>query len=747
MRYTRKQQEKFLDEELTAISEKYIKKIQKTAIALMEEGEIFVSQFIKIDEKGCAILKMRNSRGLPRKGDYFCCVLLIGEMSKFKNWGNISWADLRNKYQKEFSEVVCIWHAKSDNDDFSIVGLKGLSMEMSAVLEPGCILVLGPQEPPTAYYQNLISLVRTENASSEYGKMLDYDENRHEWNPIKLNGSKSNASFFSGQWELSDDMIIQGPPGTGKTYKMAELIATLLEENKSIIVTALTNRALMELASKEAIAPYLKKGLVHKTKLTTDESKEIPDLLNIESSDIFCSPGHLTLSTFYISSNWAKKIYETQPFDCLIMDEASQALFAMVCAAKKLAKKVIWIGDQCQLPPVINMSLDRMLEKGYIPLSAGFSTLCDNFTYPSFQLNDTYRLSPRAASFTSLFYNGPLNSLAEKRNYMTLRFLNGEGGPSIVRIPLPAGDKTPTNGLEVIMQMIDDILRIDSKVEIAVLSKFRASVKSLQKAFVTKFGEKDNVIIDTVERVQGLTCHICIFFIPNDLCYMSLDRALFNVATSRALLNTVIVCDENMLNSVTNMSTEVRSFLENIDATSPKTNNREIEEEEKKDDKENIPGIKVVGRIDLSQFETPKQKSVKSTTKKNIYIIDTNVFVNCPDIISKIDEQYMVVLSAKVIDELDKLKIKLSSEEKRNVESALRNINKALDKPNVRMELSDMSLLPSDFDKRSPDNNILTVALKFKDENPILLTSDNGLQVKAKGLNMKTISLKDFLKK
>lgn len=49
--------------------------------------------------------------------------------------------------------------------------------------------------------------------------------------------------------------------------------------------------------------------------------------------------------------------------------------------------------------------------------------------------------------------------------------------------------------------------------------------------------------------------------------------------------------------------------------------------------------------------------------------------------------------------------------------------------------------------KRSPDNNILTVALKFKDENPILLTSDNGLQVKAKGLNMKTISLKDFLKK
>ena len=158
-------------------------------------------------------------------------------------------------------------------------------------------------------------------------------------------------------------------------------------------------------------------------------------------------------------------------------------------------------------------------------------------------------------------------------------------------------------------------------------------------------------------------------------------------------------------------------------------------------------GLKVVGKIDLSQFETPKQKAVKSQIKKNIYIIDTNVFVNCPNIISKLDEKYLVVLSAKVIDELDKLKIKLSNEDKKNVETALHCINRDLDKTNVKMELSDLSLLPNDFDKRSPDNNILTVALKFKDENPILLTSDNGLQVKAKGLNMKTISLKDFLKK
>ena len=65
----------------------------------------------------------------------------------------------------------------------------------------------------------------------------------------------------------------------------------------------------------------------------------------------------------------------------------------------------------------------------------------------------------------------------------------------------------------------------------------------------------------------------------------------------------------------------------------------------------------------------------------------------------------------------------------------------------VRMELSDPSLLPSDFDRRSPDNMILTVALKYKVDNPILLTSDNGLQIKARGLGITTISLKEILKK
>lgn len=153
--------------------------------------------------------------------------------------------------------------------------------------------------------------------------------------------------------------------------------------------------------------------------------------------------------------------------------------------------------------------------------------------------------------------------------------------------------------------------------------------------------------------------------------------------------------------------------------------------------------LNVVGKIDLSKYEK-KRKEIK-TGCKNIYIIDTNVFVECPNIISKINNKFGVVLSAKVIDELDKLKIKLDNDGRLNVQKALRMINTTIGKRDIKMEYADPSLLPEDFDKKSPDNLILSVALKFKNDNPILLTSDNGLQIKAKMMSITTISLKDFL--
>lgn len=733
MQYTRQEQEKFLDEELSAILSNYLKLILRKAISLLSDGEVFLSQYVKIDDKGNVILKMRNSRGLPRKGDYFCAVLLVGAMAKFKNWGDISWADLRHRYQKEFSEVHCVWLDKTDNPDFSLVGIRGVSLELAQQLKQGCILVLGPNEPPIAYYQNLISILRDEPSDSEAGRMLDYDHQAIEWNPVSLKGDTATGAFFQGQLSLTDEIIVQGPPGTGKTSKMADFISTLPNES-SVLVTALTNRALMELAGKKELSAIVNDGHVFKTNLTTDELKEIPGLQTLESKSIHSAPGDITLATFYAASYWARMSEEGRPFDYVIMDEASQAFYVMVCAAKKLGEKVIWIGDQCQMPPVINMNPDRMLEKDWLPLSFGFKTLCENFSYPSFLLSETFRLTERACAFTGIFYNGKLHSVASKHADIPVANLSAGGGPSLIKLPLASGDRYPQNLIDSALQLTAAILSYNNKLEIAVLSKFRITVKNLQRAFINRFGDRKNILIDTVERVQGMTCDVCIFCIPNDLQYMSLEKSFFNVATSRSKYNTVIICDEHLIDKV-NMDVEVREYLTRVERNDAPVN--------VKNDDTQTSGLKVLGKIDLSKIE--RKKTVVEELQSNYFVIDTNVFVDCPDIISRISADYEIVLSAKVADELDKMKIKLNDKGRQNAEKALRLLNSTGRK--IIYELSDPSLLPEDYDKKSPDNLILSVALKYKGENPIILTSDNGLQLKAKILKIKTISLKNLLRK
>lgn len=85
-----------------------------------------------------------------------------------------------------------------------------------------------------------------------------------------------------------DSVIIQGPPGTGKTFRIAALCEKLCSDGYSVLVTALTNRALMEVAEKLKDS-LVKDQKVYKTNLSTDESKEVRGILSAEK--MFSIPG------------------------------------------------------------------------------------------------------------------------------------------------------------------------------------------------------------------------------------------------------------------------------------------------------------------------------------------------------------------------------------------------------------------------------------------------------------------------
>lgn len=582
MYYTREQHKRFLDKELTAIGEEYLRKLQTKALALLSDNEVYVTQFVKLDFRetelessknniigsGQLILRFKKDKGIPRKNEYFTAVVLEKDMCIPMNWGNLSWGELRH-HQVRFSEVHCVWQGKTDDKGFLLCGFSGLSIEMAQDLKDkvGCVIVLGPQEPPLDYYQNLIDIVSNSDSNMAAKEILDFDKNTFMWNPIHINSNKEQVNNIVKALKTTHQLIFQGPPGTGKTYLIAELIAHLLHQNKSVLVTAMTNRALIELAEKDSLEDYLAKGKVMKTNVSSDELTTYKNLCPINSKDIACISGKLTLSTFYNVSGWAVRCYEERPFDYVIMDEASQALFGMIAACKNLGQNVIWIGDQNQMQPIVLLSKDALIRNDYTMLANGFSTLCENFDYKSYILTETYRLLKRSAALTSIFYHTSLKSVANF-DYVfqnsTIPYIPKEGGTILVFKNMPKGEKADKGSCNFTIGIVEDILSFQPKLKIAILTKFRAAVRMLQNTFISKFGNKNNVLIDTVERVQGMTCDVCIYYIPNTMMGMSLDKPLFNVATSRAKQLTIIIADHSLLN--TTCHNEVQAYLVGINS-------------------------------------------------------------------------------------------------------------------------------------------------------------------------------------
>lgn len=81
-------------------------------------------------------------------------------------------------------------------------------------------------------------------------------------------------------------------------------------------------------------------------------------------------------------------------------------------------------------------------------------------------------------------------------------------------LSLPLGEKSPEMAISVILSKVKSILAVSPKASIAVLCKFKDSIRTLQKAFVLDLSVKnlpDNIKIETVDRVQGLTIDYCFF--------------------------------------------------------------------------------------------------------------------------------------------------------------------------------------------------------------------------------------------
>lgn len=567
MMNNRERHQKFLNMELIAETEDFNKKFSAKALYLLDETEeLFMGQFMKFDN-GEMIVKFRATRSFPRKGEYVQAMYLPSKMQDYRLWDNKTYEDLF-KNRLKGSEAVCIWQTKSNEDSFVMLGFRGIDIDFAHYISqaPGALIVFGPNRPPIEYLANLYKLMQDFYCRS-ISDIIDYKYLSVTNFPILIR-EKQSSVFVYNQISSSEITILQGPPGTGKTQLIAELCAKLCSDKKSVLVTALTNRALMEVASKDASKELLEQGNIYKSNLTVDEQKELPQLTSLKQ--LLPIKGALTMATYYIVSGFAANLIGEDAFDIVIMDEASQALLAMFAASNKIGKRQLWVGDTAQLGPVLSLNDDRIKLNLFEDFKEGLRTLTAKRVYPIYQLTTTYRLTQRSADYTGIFYNGTLVSKS-KTNPIVLsgfsRFLHTKGGPTMVLTDMEVGDAAPKYAVDMATYFVYTVLNEQPQTEIAVLTCLRKTTRSLQKAIALRLGLGNKVLIETIARVQGLTTDIVFLLIPNTSLNRSLESRLFNVATSRAKSHTIIIADKNILN-YTQMSCEVRTFLEKLEMES-----------------------------------------------------------------------------------------------------------------------------------------------------------------------------------
>lgn len=560
MRITREKHWQFLEDELKAETEDFKLKFDASAKWLMDEkGEMFVAVFEGFHANGSMVMKFPNTRVIPRKGAHLMCMILPKELRSHTAWGAKTYRDLYARRLKS-TDCVCIYHGRCDDSRFSIVGFRGVDVEFQKYLEDAkdVVLVFAPQFPPLEYMANLQNVVLNKQ-SQGIAQILDAEYRPCAWHPILVGDTACDKVL--GQMSLSPTVILQGPPGTGKTYTIAQICAKLCSEGKSVLVTALTNQALVEIASKPALAEMLAQGKVSKMHLSVDEAKEVRGLR--PANDAVPVAGSLLLATYYLASGAAALPGDDGAFDCVVMDEASQAFLAMFAAAQRLGKRNLWVGDIEQLAPVALLNPDRIKDSGYESLVDGLEFIARNRAFPVMQLTRTFRLGPRATKFTGIFYGDTLQSARNEMSYQLEgleNVVNPSGGPVVLFQEMAVGNVCPPDAIGLVISIVKKIREASQNKRIAILAHKIKTVVAIQRALSSTLGDIGDTIVETVAKVQGITRDITIFVVPNAGYHYGLERRLFNVATSRATEHTIIIADKTVLEH-SELDRKVLSYL------------------------------------------------------------------------------------------------------------------------------------------------------------------------------------------
>jgi predicted RecB family nuclease len=347
---------------------------------------------------------------------------------------------------------------------------------------------------------------------------------------------------------------IQGAPGAGKTFTGAHMICELVQQGKTVGITANSHKVIRNLID-ETIKFADERGIELQCCHKADEVEPTQHRLTFakRSGDLITALGHGVSVGGGTAWLWSlPDAFET--IDVLFVDEAAQMALARVLAVSQAAKTVVLIGDPQQLDQPVQGSHPDGTE-----VSALNHILAGEHTVPPDKglfLEETWRLHPAICAYTSeLFYDGKLRA----KDGLEMQLINSTGpikgfGLRFLTVAHNGNQNCAPEEADAVAMIVDDIIkskaawvdrdgqeRLVTLDDILIITPYNAQVFEIQQRLA-------GARVGTVDKFQGQQAPIAIYSTatsshadaPRGMEFLySLNR--LNVATSRAKCVSILV--------------------------------------------------------------------------------------------------------------------------------------------------------------------------------------------------------------
>ena len=383
--------------------------------------------------------------------------------------------------------------------------------------------------------------------------------------------SESMSVAFGAAAAAPSWFAVQGPPGSGKTHLLARLaLHFAVERGQRVLITAVAHQAIHH-ALRETFFVAKRfsgddprvKSLLADSLLKLGGSRGRNEGLPAGVRPVFRLPkgkkGFIAGATVYAARNASKDLGGPKPFDVVIFDEAGQAPLVLSLGARLLADKTVFIGDDMQLPPVVNSSEDEDVDSSV--RRSAIEMVRELYEAPP-MITETRRLNDSLCAVVSdCFYDGALAPTVEAGSRrLNLAGVPGAGFESVfdpeeplVFVDVPHEDQRSKSEPEArwAAAIVAEAARLGvSAEEIGVISPYRAQCNRIR--FLC--GRRRGLAVSTVERFQGQERELVVISLTSSqLTYMArLAGFLFNpnrlnVAISRARTKVVILASGKAL--------------------------------------------------------------------------------------------------------------------------------------------------------------------------------------------------------